>query len=215
MSFTARSNLSGDDHRSRFSIYEDEIADNNEDHQSTRSELPAEIPDSQPDPYLPAEIPDSQPDVVYHEDLPFGDPDYSEVSSQLPPRVSGELHLGDASAFNSSDDEKEVVNPDPDDREATDSRVNRFDRFRRAEVHHSVLEEVLIPSSSRDTEIVPGGTRLTERLNNRIVSLSHHLSDTNHPASQLTSIILATISVVSCHVSRLLPSICVRVSETC
>ncbi len=185
MSFIARSSPSeGDDHRSRASLYKDDNADQHEEHQNTRSELPAEIPDSQPDPYLPAEIPDSQPDLVYHEDLPFGDPDYSEVSSQLPDRDHGDLRLGDASAFDLGDydlGEAESINSGNrtlDDEESIDSRVNRFDRVQRETVN-SVLDKASSGFSSEDTEIIPGGTRLTKRLKDRGVSLQHHPPNSN------------------------------------
>lgn len=180
MSFVARDNgMRGYDHRSRFSLYEDENADQYEEYQSTRSELPAEIPDSQPEPYLPAEIPDSQPDLVYHEDLPFGDPDYSEVSSQLPNRDHGDIDLGDASAYNLGDydlDEEQTVNRGDcnlDDHQDIDYRVNRFDRVHRKEVDDTVLDEDLGSTSSGDTDIIPGGIQLT----NRIVSLYQHPSN--------------------------------------
>lgn len=181
MSFVARHNLRGeDDHCSSSLLHQDDNANQHEESQSTHAELPAEIPDSQPDPYLPAEIPDSQPDLVYHADLPFGDPDYSEVSSQLPTRGHGDLQLGHASAFDPGDydlGEEEAI--DPGDRklegqEEFNSRVNRFDRFYREEVDESVNDEALSSSSSGDTEIIPGGTRLTERLNNRLVSFFRH-----------------------------------------
>lgn len=172
MSFFARNSLDQeDDYRSRFSLNEDDHADQREEYQSTRSELPAEIPDSQPDPYLPAEIPDSQPEVVYYQDLPFGEPDFSEVSSQLPTRDHCDLDLGDASAFEPRDydlSEEEVANSGDrnlDDHKDIDSRVNRFDRIHREEDKRS---------SSCDTEIIPGGTQITERLKDRIVSLQHH-----------------------------------------
>lgn len=182
MSFIARNNVTeGDDHRSRMSIYEDDNADQHEEHQSSRSELPAEIPDSQPDPYLPAEIPDSQPDVVYHDDLPFGDPDYSEVLSQLTTPDHGDLQLGEADAFDLGDydlGEEEAINPGDchlDNRENIDSRVNRFDRLRREEINKGFYDEAVSSSSSDDTEVIPGGTRLTERFKDRLVSLYHHL----------------------------------------
>ena len=207
MSFVARNNpTEGKNHRSRFSLYEDDNADSHEEYQSTRSELPAEVPDSQPDPYLPAEIPDSQPDpyllaeisdsqpdpylpaeipdsqpdVVYPEDLPFGDPDYSELSSQLPSPDHGDLHLGDANAFDFGDydlGEEETLNPHNcilDNQEEIESRVNRFDRLRREEVGDIVYDKATNSPSSKDTEIIPGGTRLTERRKDRIVSLYHH-----------------------------------------
>lgn len=181
MSFITRNNLAeGDDHRSRSSPFEDDNADQHEEHQSSRSELPAEIPDSQPDPYLPAEIPDSQPDLVYHEDLPFGDPDYAEVSSQLPTRDHGDLQLGDANAFDPNDyylGEEEAVDLDDcnfDNQENIDSRVNRFDRFHREDVSEGFYDEAVRSSSSVDTEIIPGGTRPTKRLKGRLVSLHHY-----------------------------------------
>ena len=180
MSFVSRNNpTEGDDHRSRFTLYEDDNADQHEEHQSTRSELPAEIPDSQPNPYLPSEIPDSQPWTDYHQDLPFDELDYSEVSSQLPTRDHGELHLGDVQAFDLSDyDLREEVAADPGDyhladQENIDPRASRFDGFRRERVDESVYDESGSSSSSCETEIIPGGTRLTERLKNRIVSLYH------------------------------------------
>ena len=166
MSFVARDKTTGrDEHRSRFSRYEDDNADQHEEYQSTRSELPVEIPDSRPDPYLPAEIPDSQPDLIYHEDLPFGDLDYSEVSSQLPTRDHGDLRLGDASAFDLGDydlDEEETVDP---------GKCN-LDGYKK--VDHGVPNKAFGNSSSGDTEIIPGGTRLIERRKGRIVSLYHH-----------------------------------------
>ena len=178
MSFIARNNFAeGDDHRSRFSPYEDDKADQLEEHQSSRSELPAEIPDSQPDPYLPAEISDSQPDLFYHEDLPFGDPDYSEVSSQLPIRDHGDIQVGDADAFDPGDydlGEEEAVDPGDcnlDDQESIHSRVNRFDRLHREEIGEGCYDEAVRSSSSRDTEIIPGGARPTK---GRLVSLHHH-----------------------------------------
>ena len=190
MSFVARNYPGeGDDHRSRFTLYEDDNADQHEEHQSTGSELPAEIPDSQPDPYLPAEIPDSQPETVYHQDLPFGDLDYSEVLSQLPTRDHSELHLGDAQAFGLSDyDLREEAAADPGDdhladQENIDPRASRFDGFRREGVDESVYDESGSSSSSSETEIIPGGTRLTERLKNRIVSLYHHPSIRTTPLS--------------------------------
>lgn len=190
MSFVGRNYTGeGDDHRSRFTLYEDDNADQHEEHQSTGSELPAEIPDSQPDPYLPAEIPDSQPETVYHQDLPFGDLDYSEVLSQLPTRDHGELHLGDAHAFDLSDyDLREEVAADPGDyhladQENIDPRASRFDGFRRDVVDESVYDESGSSSSSSETEIIPGGTRITERLKNRIVSVYHHPSIRTTPLS--------------------------------
>lgn len=209
MSFFARNNPNeGDDYHNRVSSYKDDNADQLVEHQRTRSELPAEIPDSQPDPYLPAEIPDSQPDLVYHQDLPFGDPDYSEVSSQLPARGHGDLHLGDASAFDPGDydlGEAESVNPGDlnlDDQENTDSRLNRFERFQREKVNN-VLDGVLSSSSSDDTEIIPGGTRLTERLKGRGVSLSYHPTN----STDLLSICFQSSQPQSiiCYVSSLFP----------
>ncbi len=181
MSFVDRNNpTEGDDHRSSFSLYEDDNADQHEEHQSTHSELPAEIPDSQPDPYvpyLPAEIPDSQPSRVYHGNLPFDDLDYSEVSSQLPTREHGDLRLSDAQAFDLGDYDLEEGslspgNLNPVDQENIDPRLNRADDSRREVVDDS-FNEVISSSSSGDTEIIPGGTRLTERLKDRVVSLYH------------------------------------------
>ena len=187
MSFVARNKPSkGGDHRSRSSLYEDDNADQHEEYQSTRSELPAEIPDSQPDPYLPAEIPDSQPDLFYEKDLPFGDLDYSEVSSQLPIRDHGDLRLGDASAFDLADydlGDEEVVGPSdcsPNGQENIVSRVNRFDRLPQRQVGDSVLNQAFISSSTVDTEIIPRGTRLTERLKDRVVSIRHHPPRSNN-----------------------------------
>ena len=166
----------GYDHDSSFSLHEDDIADHLQEHQSTRPELPAEIPDSQPDPYLPSEIPDSQPDTDYHQDLPFS-PDYSEVSSQLPSRDHGDLPLGDPNAFVLDDyDLREVEAVEPwnsnfHEQKHTDPRVDRFDRIDRGEVDDSAFDQVINNSSSVDTEIIPGGTRLTDRLGDRIVSL--------------------------------------------
>lgn len=187
MSFVARNKPSkGDDHRSRSSLYEDDNADQHEEYQSTRSELPAEIPDSQPDPYLPSEIPDSQPDLFYEKDLPFGDLDYSEVSSQLPIGDHGDLRLGDASAFDLADydlGDEGVVGPSdcsPNGQENIVSRVNRFDRLPRRQVGDSVLNQAFISSSTVDTEIIPGGTRLTERLKDRVVSIRHHPPRSNN-----------------------------------
>ena len=220
MSFVARNNLEkGDDYRSYSSLYEDDNADQHEEYQSTPSELPdeipdsqpnpylsaeipdsqpepylpaeipdsqpdpylpAEIPDSQPDPYLPAEIPDSQPDLVYHADLPFGYPDYSEVSSHLTNRDHRDLQLGNASAFDPRDydlGEEEAVDPGDlklGDQKEFNSSLKRFERFHREEVDESVDDDALSSSSSGDTEIIPGGTRLTERLRDRLVSFFRH-----------------------------------------
>ena len=162
----------GDYHYSHFLLYENGNADQREEHQSTRSDsqLPAEIPDSQPDGYLPAEIPDSQPDLVYHQDLPFGELDYSEVSSQLPTSDHGDLELGDASAYDTGDDDlHEQVAVDSSDntfvnKEEIDLRTSRLNSFLQERVDDSVHEEAISNSSSRDTEILPGGTRLTKRL---------------------------------------------------
>ena len=165
----------GYDHGSSFSLHEDDIADQHQEHQSTRSELPGEIPDSQPDPYLPSEIPDSQPETTYHKDLSF-EPDYSEVSSQLPSRDHGDLPLGDPNAFALGDydvREEEAVeswNSNFHEQKHIDPRVDRFDR---GEVDDSAFDQVFDRSSSIDTKIIPGGTRLTERLGNSIVSLQH------------------------------------------
>ncbi len=183
MSFAARNSYTeGDDHRSRSSLHENDNADQHEEHQSTHSELPAEIPDSQPDPYvsyLPAEIPDSQPSRVYHGDLSFSDLDYSEVSSQLPARDHGDLHLGDAQAFDLGDYDLEEGSVSPSNlnlinQENIDPRGNRFDDSHREAVDDRFNNEVISSSSSGDTEIIPGGTRLTERLKDRVVSLYHH-----------------------------------------
>ena len=231
MSFVASKILEkGDDYSSLPSLYEDDNADQHEECQSTPSELPAEIPDSQPntylqaeipysqpdpyllseipdsqpdpylpaeipdsqpDPYLPAEIPDSQPDLVYHADLPFGYPDYSEVSSHLPDRDHGDLQLGNARAFDPRDydlgEEKAV---DPGDLELGDqkdfkSSLNRFERVHRVEVDESVNYKALSSSSSGDTEIIPGGTRLTERRGDRLVSFFRHSVIPVQPAFNL------------------------------
>ena len=179
MSPVARNNLSeADDHRDPIPLYGSDIADQQEEDQSTRSELPAEIPDSQPDyiPYLPAEIPDSQPDVVYHDDTPTSDLDYLdylEVSSQPPTGDNGDLHLRDANDFDlgdydlSEEQEFTALDRNLDEQGYTDSRVNRFERFHREEVDG----EDTVSSTSSETEIIPGGTRLTERSTGRIVSL--------------------------------------------
>ena len=207
MSFVARNNLEkGDDYRSYSSLYEDDNADQHEEYQSTASELPAEIPDSQPnpylpaeipdsqpnpylpaeipnsqpEPYLPAEIPDSQPDLIYHAETPFSHPDYSEVSYHLPNRDHGDLQLGNASAFGPRDyDLGEEEAGDPGDLKLRDqkefnSSLNRFEHFHREEVDESVNDKALSNSSSGDTEIIPGGTRLTERLRDRLVSFFCH-----------------------------------------
>ena len=181
MSFIARNNLDrADRYRSRFSLHEEDNADQYEECQSTRSDLPAEIPDSQPDPYLPSEIPDSQPDVFYRQDLPFGDLDYSELSSQLPTGDYCDLDPGDTNAAQPSDWDlsgDELVNPSErnlDNSKDIDSRVNRFDRVHREEVNDRVFNDAYSSSSSCDTEIIVGGTRLTKRLKDRVVSLRHH-----------------------------------------
>ena len=167
----------GYDHGTSFSLHEDDIADQLQEHQSTRPELPAEIPDSQPGPYLPSEIPDSQPDTNYHQDLSFI-PDYSEVSSQLPSRDHGDLPLGDPNAFVIDDydlREVEAVEPwNPNFHEQQiDPRVDRFDRIDREEVDDSAFGQVIDSPSTVDTEIIPGGTRLTDRFGDRVVSLQH------------------------------------------
>ena len=167
----------GDDHGSSFSLDEDDIADQLQEHQSTRPELPAEVPDSQPHPYLPSEVPDSQPDTDYHEDLSYL-PDYSEVSSQLPSRDHGDLPLGDPNAFVLDDynvrevEAFEPWNSNSYEQKHIDPRVDRFDRIGRGEVDDT-FDQVIDSSSSVDTEIIPGGTRLTERLRDRNVSLQH------------------------------------------
>lgn len=166
----------GDYHHSHFSLYEAGNADQHEEHQSTRTEsqLPAEIPDSQPDGYLPAEIPDSQPDLVYHQDLPFGELDYSEVSSQLPTSDHSDLELGDASAYDTGDydlhEQAAVDSSDNNlvDKENIDPRTSRFDIFHQEPVGDSVDEEAISNSSSRETEILTGGTRLTKRFKVRL-----------------------------------------------
>ena len=167
------------DHGSSFSLHEDDIADQLQEHQSTRPELPAEIPDSQPEPYLPSEIPDSQPDTNYHQDLSFF-PDYSEVLSQLPSRDHGDLPLGAPNAFVLDDyDIREieaVVEPWKSsfhEKKQIDPRVDRFDRIDQEEFDDSAFDQVIDNSSTVDTEIIPGGTRLTNRLGDRIVSLQH------------------------------------------
>ena len=191
----------GYDHSSSFSLHEDDIADQLQEHQSTRPELPAEIPDSQPEPYLPSEIPDSQPDTNYHQDLSFF-PDYSEVSSQLPSRDHGDLPLGDPNAFVLDDyDLREVEAVEPwksnfHEQKQIDPRVDRFDRIDQEEVDDSTFDQVIDSSSTVDTEIIPGGTRLTNRLGNRIVSLQHR-----RPIStiqiQFPRIFLATTKTLS------------------
>ena len=151
----------GDYHHSHFSLYQDGNADQYEEHQSNRSDsqLPAEIPDSQPDGYLPAEIPDSQPDLVYHQDLPFGESDYSAVSSQLPASDHGDLELCDASVYDTSDydlhEQAAVDSSDHNlvDKEYIDPRTSRFDSFHQERVGESVHEKAISNSSSRETEI--------------------------------------------------------------
>ena len=189
MSFFARNNpKEGDDYHYRVSFYKDDNADQLVEHRRSHSELPAEIPDSQPDPYLPAEIPDSQPDLDYYQDLPFGDPDYLEVSSQSPARGHGDLHVGDASAFDLGEydlGEAESFNPGDlnlDDQENTDSRVNRFERIQ-PEKANNVLNEIFSSSRSDVTEIIPGGTQLTKRLKDRGVSLYYHPKISTDPLS--------------------------------
>ena len=191
MSFVTRNDpIGGDDHRSHFPLYEDDNADQHEEHQGNGSELPAEIPDSQPDPYLPAEIPDSQPDPylpaeipdsqpdrVYRQDLPFGDPDYSELSSQLPTPDQDDIHLGDAEVtVLSNQDILEEAAVDPrdcnlDNQESIDPRASRLDGFRGEPIDDSIHEEAIARSSSTETEIIPRGTPLAEELN---VSPYHH-----------------------------------------
>lgn len=185
MSFVTRNNPTrGDDHRSHFPLYEDDNTDQHEEHQSNSSELPAEIPDSQPDPYFPTEIPDSQPDPyfpteipdsqpdrVYRQDLPFGDPEYSELSSQLPTPDQDDIHLGDAEVTELSDqDIREEAAADPrdcnlDNQENIDPRASRLDRFRWQTIDDSIYEESVASSSSTETEIIPRGTPLAEYLN--------------------------------------------------
>ena len=179
MSPLTRNNFAeGYDHGSSFSLHEDDIADQHQEHQGTRSELPAEIPDSQPGPYLPSEIPDSQPETTYHKDLSF-EPDYTELLSQLPSRDHGDLPLGDPNAFVSGDyDVREEGAAEPwnsnfHKQKHTDPRVDRFDRIDRGDIDDSAFDQVFDSPSSVDTEIIPGGTRLTERLGEGIVSLQH------------------------------------------
>ena len=174
------------DHDSSFSLHEGDIADQLQEHQSTLPELPAEIPDSQPDtdyhqstlPELPAEIPDSQPDTNYHQDLTFF-PEHSEASSQLPSRDHGDLPLGDRNAFVLDDNDVREVEaveswyPNFNEKKQIDPRVDRFDRIDRGEVDDSAFNQVIDNWSSVDTEIIPGGTRLTKRFEDRIVSLQH------------------------------------------
>lgn len=185
MFFVGRNNPpEGDDHHSRLALYEGGNADQHEEHQSLRSEsqLPAEIPDSQPDGYLPSEIPDSQPDLVDHQDLPFGEPDFSEVSSQLPASDNCDIELCDASASNLGEYElREQAAVDPGDcnlvdEENIDRRASRFDEFRRGQIDDSIHEETIDSSYSRDTELILGGTRLTDRLKDRVVSPYQHHS---------------------------------------
>ena len=202
MSFLDRDDRGqGHDHRSPSSLYEDDNANQHEEYQSTRSELPAEIPDSQPDPYLPSEIPDSQPDRVCHQYLSLDDLDYSEVSSQLPTREHGDLRLGDASAFEPADydfgGEENVGfgNCSPDDKENIDPRVNRFDPFSPEQVDDSIFNQNLSRSSAGDTEIIPGGTRLTERFKDRVVSPYHPHCQT--PASDLPRVSPAIMNAMS------------------
>ena len=161
----------GDYHHSHVSLYEASNADQHEEHQSTRTEsqLPAEIPDSQPDGYLPAEIPDSQPDLVYHQDLPFGQSDYSELLSQILSSDHSDLELGNGSAYDTGDydlhEQAAVDSSDNNlvDKENIDPRTSRFDTFHQEHVGDSVHEEAISNSSSRATEILTGGTRLTKR----------------------------------------------------
>lgn len=106
--------------------------------------------------------------------MPFGDPDYSEVLSQLTTPDHGDLQLGEADAFDLGDydlGEEEAINPGDchlDNRENIDSRVNRFDRLRREEINKGFYDEAVSSSSSDDTEVIPGGTRLTERFKDRL-----------------------------------------------
>ena len=170
------------DHNSRFALHEDDTADQQEEHQSIRSDLLTEIPDSQPDPYLPAEIPDSQPDTVYHKDLPFGELDYSELLSQLPAPDQDDLGPTDAQAFDLGDydlREEESVSLseyDLSDQENIDPRAHRLDGSNQEGIYDSVNDEAATSSSSSSTssstrtEIIPGGTRLKAR----VVSVYHH-----------------------------------------
>lgn len=172
MSFVTRNNpIRGDDHRSDFPLYEEDIADQHEEHQSNGSELPAEIPDSQPDPYVPAEIPDSQPDRVYRQDLSFEDPDYPELLSQLPTPDQDDINLDDAEVTELSDQhfrQEAAVNPrdgNLDNQENIDPRAGRPDGFRGATIDDSISEEAIASFSSTETEIIPRGTPLVEYLN--------------------------------------------------
>ena len=161
----------GDHHHSHLSFYEDGNADQHEENQSIRAEsqLPAEIQDSQPDGYLPAEIPDSQPDLVYRQHLPFAELDYSQVSSQLPTSDHSDLELGDASAYDTGDyilHEQAPVDSSNNylvDKENIDPRTSPLETVYQERVGDSVHEEATSNSSSRETEIIPGGTRLTSR----------------------------------------------------
>ena len=171
----------GDHYHTHLSLYGDGNADQHEEHQSIRAEsqLPAEIPDSQPDGYLPAEIPDSQPDLVYRQNLPFAELDYSEVSSQLPTSDHSDLELGDASAHDTGDydlHEQAAVDSIYNnlvDKENIDPRTSRPDTVHQERVGDSVHEDPTSNSSSRETEIIPGGTRLTNRFK---VSLQQYTS---------------------------------------
>ena len=161
----------GDYRYSHLSHYENSNTDQLEEHQSTHSEsqLPAEIPDSQSSGYLPAEIPDSQPDLVYRQDLPFAELDYSEVSSQFPASDHSDLELDDASAYNTGDYDLyeqtalDHSNNNLADKENIDPRASHSDSFHQERVRDTVHEEANSNSSSRETEILPGGTQLSYR----------------------------------------------------
>ena len=184
------------DHCSHFSIHEDDNADQHEEYQSTCSELPAEIPDSQPDPcssYLPTEIPDSQPDSGYR-----GEPEFSEVSSQLPTRDS---HLVDAQVFDLRDydlREQGPLSPSGFNRENIDPRLSRFDGLGREKLDDSDHDKADSNPSSRDTEIIPGGTRLTERRKDLIVSLDHHFPLPIILLSIFREVLPVILNAVSC-----------------
>ena len=179
MSFVPQNNpTEGVDHRSSFLVYDDGQADQHEEHQSTRSELPLEIPDSQPDPwipYLPDEIPDSQPDRVYYHNSAFDAQDYLDVLSQLPVRDHSDANEHD-SRDNDLREEGDTSprDSDLDNQENIDPSVNRSDTPRRGGVDKDPPKEACRSSSSANTEIVVGGTRLTERFKSCVVSSPHN-----------------------------------------
>ena len=180
MSFIAR-NYSTEEagHHSCFSLYEDRGADQHKEHQSTSSELPAEIPDSQSESYLPdlpGEIPDSQPDPVYQTNSPFRDPDYTGVFSQWPSGDTSDIHLSDAKSFDTVDyNLRNEGSSSPIDlslanKENIDPLANQFDGVRRQVVNDSDYDESADSPSASGTQIIPGGTHLKDR----IVSLHHY-----------------------------------------